>query len=414
MADPGSARAALDRGRFLSGVTVGLGGLMSAVIAAPALGFVLAPAFETDRTRRRPRADEPVPGGQVEPFHVVTFTRSPSEIGDLERRVAFIRNDGGDKFTAISNTCMHLGCPVRAFGSAGFGCPCHGGQYDAEGRRTAGPPVRPLNRYDTRSRGPPVPRRSLRDGRLATSHLLKAPGQPVTGCSRSSIRRPRGGASRDATHPSDCPRTGRRRPPRMGRGALRLRRPVEKFLFRNVPGDTSWLQTLGSSLLIVFVLQAVTGVMLAMYYHPTSENAFDSIRYITDEATLGWLVRGMHKWGSSVMVILLFLHMGRVFLFGAYKYPREMTWITGAILFILVMAMSFTGYLLVFDQRAYWATVVGVNINGTAPIVGPYLADFLKAGPEFNGHTLSRFYSLHMLVIPGGIMPSSSCTCGSS
>ena len=103
------------------------------------------------------------------------------------------------------------------------------------------------------------------------------------------------------------------------------------------------------------------------------------------------------------MVILLFLHMARVYVFGAYKYPRELTWLTGAILFIMVMAMSFTGYLLVWDQRAYWATVVGVNINGTGPIVGPYLANFFKAGPEFGDQTLSRFYSLHMLVIPGGI-----------
>jgi menaquinol-cytochrome c reductase cytochrome b subunit len=178
---------------------------------------------------------------------------------------------------------------------------------------------------------------------------------------------------------------------------------IEKFLFRNVPSDTSWLQTLGSSLLIVFVLQATTGVLLAMNYDPSPAGAYNSIRYITDDATLGWLIRGMHKWGSSVMVILLFLHMARTFFFGAYKYPRELTWLTGAILFILVMAMSFTGYLLVFDQRAYWATVVGVNINGTAPIVGPYLADFLKAGPNFNAQTLSRFYSLHMLVLPGAI-----------
>jgi quinol-cytochrome oxidoreductase complex cytochrome b subunit len=178
---------------------------------------------------------------------------------------------------------------------------------------------------------------------------------------------------------------------------------VEAFLFRNVPRDTSWLQTLGSSLLVVFLFQATTGVLLAMNYDPSPAGAYNSIRFITDQATLGWLIRGMHKWGSTVMVILLFLHMARTFFFGAYKYPRELTWLTGAILFILVMAMSFTGYLLVFDQRAYWATVVGVNINGTAPILGPYLADFLKAGPEFGGQTLSRFYALHMLVIPGGI-----------
>jgi quinol-cytochrome oxidoreductase complex cytochrome b subunit len=179
---------------------------------------------------------------------------------------------------------------------------------------------------------------------------------------------------------------------------------VEAFLFRNVPRDTSWLQTLGSSLLIVFVAQAVTGMLLAMNYDPSPAGAYTSIRHITDDATLGWLIRGMHKWGSSVMVILLFLHMARTFFFGAYKYPRELTWLTGAILFIMVMAMSLTGYLLVFDQRAYWATVVAININGTAPILGPYLANFLKAGTEFGPETLSRFYSLHMLVIPGGII----------
>jgi menaquinol-cytochrome c reductase iron-sulfur subunit len=182
MADPASARAALDRGRFLSGVTVGLGGLMSAVIAAPALGFVLAPAFETERhydVDLGPTNLYPV--DKSNPFHVVTFERTPNG-GEIDRRVVFVRNDGGDKFTAISNTCMHLGCPVRAFGSAGFGCPCHGGQYDEQGRRIAGPPVRPLNRYATK-----VEKGHLILGELyamddsLNRHQLKAPGQPVTG-----------------------------------------------------------------------------------------------------------------------------------------------------------------------------------------------------------------------------------------
>src|SRR3954471_20915840 len=179
---------------------------------------------------------------------------------------------------------------------------------------------------------------------------------------------------------------------------------VEAFLFRKVPGDTSWLQTLGSSLLVVFLVQATTGVLLAMNYDPSPAGAYNSIRYITDQATLGWLIRGMHKWGSSVMVILLFLHMARTFFSGASKCPRELTWLTGAILFILVMAMTLTGYLLVFDQRAYWASVVAININGTAPILGPYIAEFLQVGPEFSTNTLSRFYSLHMLAVPGGII----------
>ena len=176
------------------------------------------------------------------------------------------------------------------------------------------------------------------------------------------------------------------------------------LLFRNVPSDISWLQTLGSALITTFAVQAVTGVILAMYYHPDPTGAFSSIQFITDDATLGWLVRGMHKWGSSVFVILLFLHMGRVFLMASYKYPREMTWLTGALIFLLVMFMSLTGYLLVYDQRAYWASVVAVNINGTAPILGPYISEFLTVGPNFGDHTLSRFYSLHMLAVPGGII----------
>jgi quinol-cytochrome oxidoreductase complex cytochrome b subunit len=178
---------------------------------------------------------------------------------------------------------------------------------------------------------------------------------------------------------------------------------VRYFLFRKVPADTNWMQTLGSATLTAFLVQAVTGVILAMYYKPSPNDAYKSIQYITDELTLGWLVRGMHRWGASVFIILMFLHMGRVFLFGAYKYPRELNWIVGVLLLVLGMAEGFTGYLLPWDQTAYWATVVGINLNGTAPFAGPWLAQFLRSGQEIGGDTLSRFYSLHMLVVPGGI-----------
>jgi menaquinol-cytochrome c reductase cytochrome b subunit len=175
------------------------------------------------------------------------------------------------------------------------------------------------------------------------------------------------------------------------------------FLKRNIPSETSWFQTLGFAAMATFGLQAVTGMILAMYYKPDPTTAYSSIQHITNEVTWGWLVRGMHKWGASAMIILVFLHMARVFLFGSYKYPRELTWVTGAILLIMVMFMGLTGYLLVWDQRAYWATVVAMNITASAPIIGPYIADILRAGSNFNPDTLSRFYSIHMLVIPGGI-----------
>jgi menaquinol-cytochrome c reductase cytochrome b subunit len=175
------------------------------------------------------------------------------------------------------------------------------------------------------------------------------------------------------------------------------------FLFRNIPAETSWFQTLGFAAMAVFGLQAVTGIFLAMYYKPEATTAYDSIRHITEEVTWGWLVRGMHKWGATAMIVIVFLHMGRVFIFGAYKYPRELTWVTGAILLIMTMFMGLTGYLLVWDEKAYWATVVAMNITASAPILGPYVADVLRAGPEMGPDTLSRFYSIHMLVIPGGI-----------
>ncbi|GAC1315895.1 MAG: hypothetical protein NVSMB25_00630 [Thermoleophilaceae bacterium] len=172
-------------------------------------------------------------------------------------------------------------------------------------------------------------------------------------------------------------------------------------LYRKIPKGTNWFYTLGSATLFAFMSQAVTGVFLAMYYRPSADQAYTSVQHLTNEVFLGQFVRGMHKWGSTVMVILIFMHMARTFFFGAYKYPRELNWVIGVVLLILTLAMSFTGYLLPFDQRAFWATVVGVNINASGPIVGPYLADFLRGGAEFGATTLSRFYAIHMLMIPG-------------
>src|SRR5947209_15463030 len=186
---------------------------------------------------------------------------------------------------------------------------------------------------------------------------------------------------------------------------------VKYFLFRNVPADINWMQTLGSAALTAFLVQAITGVILAMYYTPSAATdpatgkpvAWESINNITNNLTMGWLVRGMHRWGASVFIILMFLHMGRVFLFGAYKYPRELNWIIGVLILATGMMEGFTGYLLPWDQTAYWASVVGINLNGTAPFLGPWLAQFLRGGQEITGRTLTTFYSIHMLLIPGAI-----------
>src|SRR5215475_5654315 len=221
--------------------------------------------------------------------------------------------------------------------------------------------------------------------------------------------------------PQDLKSTPPERPDDLGRfGEKALEAPVESLawidqrmaasgfltgmLFRKVPKGTNWFYTLGSATLFAFIVQAVTGVFLAMFYTPSTTQAYGSISHINNDVPLGQLVHGMHKWGASVMVILVFLHMGRTFFFGAYKYPRELNWVIGVTLLILTMIMAFTGYLLPFDQRSFWASIVGININGTGPIVGPYLSDFLRAGPELGATTLSRFYAIHMLLVPGAII----------
>ena len=173
------------------------------------------------------------------------------------------------------------------------------------------------------------------------------------------------------------------------------------MMFRKVPKGTNWYYTLGSATMFAFLSQAVTGVFLAMYYDPSPTRAYESVAHISNSVFLGEFVRGMHRWGSTVMVLLIFLHMGRTFFFGAYKYPRELNWVIGVVLLVLTMLMAFSGYLLPFDQRSFWATVVGVNLNASGPFIGPYLADFLRGGPEFGATTLSRFYAIHMLLVPG-------------
>jgi menaquinol-cytochrome c reductase cytochrome b subunit len=176
------------------------------------------------------------------------------------------------------------------------------------------------------------------------------------------------------------------------------------LLLRKVPKGTNWFYTLGSATLFAFVVQALTGVFLAMYYVPSATEAYESISHLTNDVFLGEFVRGLHKWGATMMIILIFLHMGRTFFFGAYKYPRELNWVIGVVLLILTLVMGLTGYLLPFDNRSYWATIVAMNITASGPVVGPYLADFLRAGSEFTATTLPRFYSIHMLLVPGLII----------
>ena len=172
------------------------------------------------------------------------------------------------------------------------------------------------------------------------------------------------------------------------------------LLDRAVPDRLSWWHTLGSATLTVFGVQLITGIVLGTYYSPSPDHAYDSIQYLQREISSGALLRGIHRWGASAMVILIVAHMIRVFSMGAYKYPREVNWLIGVGLFVVVLGFSFTGYLLPWDQKAYWATAVGTNIAGTMPGLGGRMVALLRGGNELGAATLTRFYAFHVLWLP--------------
>jgi quinol-cytochrome oxidoreductase complex cytochrome b subunit len=175
------------------------------------------------------------------------------------------------------------------------------------------------------------------------------------------------------------------------------------ILDRKIP-KVNWLFTLGSATLFLGVVQGVTGILLTAYYVPHPDQAYDSINYIMTDVSFGWLIRGIHHWGATLLVITVFLHMLRTFFYGAYKYPREITWVTGVGLLLLTLGMGFTGYLLPWNQRAFWATTVGTSITETIPFIGPLINSALRGGAELTTLTLVRFFSAHIWILPALIV----------
>lgn len=157
---------------------------------------------------------------------------------------------------------------------------------------------------------------------------------------------------------------------------------------------------LGGITLFCFVVQATTGVLLALYYQPTPETAYDSVLVIMNQLNFGWLIRSIHAWCANLMIIFCVLHLLRVVLQGAYKKPREITWMVGMGLLFITLGFGFTGYLLPWDQRAFWATTVGTEIAGAVPFVGAFVRDFLRGGADVSAATMTRFFGVHVLVLP--------------
>jgi len=183
---------------------------------------------------------------------------------------------------------------------------------------------------------------------------------------------------------------------------LQLAAPIREVAEHPVPKNTaSWWYVFGSAALVVFLLQLVTGIMLAFIYVPSASEAWNSLQNLNHDVTLGWFIRALHGWGSNFMVAIVLIHMMQVFLFGAYKFPRELTWVVGVFLLLMTMGMAFTGQVLRFDQDAYWGLGIGASIASRVPVLGPAIVKLMLGGPIIAGATLSRFFALHVFVIPG-------------
>src|SRR5262249_27882951 len=186
---------------------------------------------------------------------------------------------------------------------------------------------------------------------------------------------------------------------------LHIVRLFEATAGHKVPESTnSWFYVFGSGTLTCFILQIVTGVCLAFVYVPSTDQAWTSLTYLNHQQTLGWFLRAVHNWGSTFMVAIMTLHLVQTFLFGAFKFPRELTWISGVVLMLCTLGMAFTGQVLRWDQDAYWGLGIGASIMGRAPVIGSQLVHLLLNGPIIAGETLSRFFTLHVFVIPGAIL----------
>jgi ubiquinol-cytochrome c reductase cytochrome b subunit len=183
---------------------------------------------------------------------------------------------------------------------------------------------------------------------------------------------------------------------------VQLEATVKDAVLHPVPKSTaSWWYIFGSASFVLLILQVVTGILLAITYVPSAGEAWHSLQVLNYQLPLGWFLRGMHGWGSDFMLAVVIVHMAQVFLFGAYKFPRELTWIVGVFLLLLTLGMAFTGQVLRFDQDAYWGLGIGASIMGRVPLIGAPLVQFLLGGPIIGGATLTRFFALHVFVIPG-------------
>ena len=294
--------------------------------------------------------------------------------GATAKIACWVRRVKGDQFQIFAINCAHLGCPVRWFAQSRlFMCPCHGGAYYEDG----------------------VPRlRAAAPGALRVR--VPGPRRPALGARRSAPDpvgagvswRPWPGSARSASGS------------RSARGSARDRAGASPIACRG--RTASWWYMFGSATLALFVLQIATGICLALVYVPSADKAYESLQYLNYQAPFGWYLRAVHFWGSNAMVAVMTLHMIQVFLWGAHKYPREMTWVVGVLLFLCTLGMAFTGQILRWDQDAYWGLGIGASIAVPHAVIGESVVHVLLGGPIIAGRTLSRvLHRCTSSLIPG-------------
>ena len=312
-------------------------------------------------------------------------------------------NGSAEDFIALSSTCPHLGCQVRWEGQNDrYFCPCHNGTFDAQGTSTGGPPFDAglsLPRYLlTVEKGllyinVPVEQLSIeRRAGLVQITSPVGPGHDPCLTQSGGFGGP-GGRRRETRVSSVREWIGERVPVSVEAVAAMSNEPVPNHLKR-------WWFALGGTPAYLFVVQIVTGILLAFYYQPSPTTAYESVRYITEDASFGWYLRSLHKWGATLMIAAVILHQMRVFFTGAYRRPRELNWMIGMTLLACTLLLGFTGYSLVFEQLSYWGATVGANISDTVPVVGPLIKQVMLGGEAYNDRTLSRFFILHAAVLP--------------
>lgn len=184
---------------------------------------------------------------------------------------------------------------------------------------------------------------------------------------------------------------------------LGIKEAIKKNLKKPVPAHVNWTFCFGGISFFLFIILAATGVLLLMYYRPTTAEAYDSIVLITNIVPYGWLIRGLHHWATNLMILMVLIHMVRVFFYGAYKPPRDLNWIVGVFLLLITLIFAFSGYLLPWNQISYWATTVATDGAGAIPLIGDQLKYLIRGGPEVSQLTLTRFFALHVVILPAAM-----------